>query len=48
MCVSHGIPWRIAWAMEGWELFATVVALGEVAEGGKFDWDFMRWEKDNV
>lgn len=44
--VSQGIPFDVAFALEIEERLAWTVILGEI-NGGKFNWEARRWERDD-
>lgn len=42
--VDRGVPFDVAFVLEGPLLLAMIIAFGEL-DGGEFDWAGMRWRK---
>lgn len=41
--LKNGVPYDVAMSMPEWMVLAHVVTFGTL-DGGKFDWQRMRWE----
>ena len=47
MALTKGVPWDVVMAMDDIERAGFCIALG-IAEGGKFNFASMQWEKPNA